>query len=240
MLDGSKAQQVYDKIYSLIATGSIPYGDALPTEEKLAEQFKVSRVTIRRALDILKEDGFIKGKRGQGNFVVKDLTDESLVGLEKMTHPLYRSIVCSIDQVVIDLTTTFSNSHDCSVLKTTSATIIKTTRWYQSEEQFVAFCQSIIDPHFIEASNVSTEPTVLLDFLEKEIYQKALQAHYELLFVHVPDSVLSRKIQNDQSESYLLLREILYSSIGTTVCENKFYIPLTQARIQFNSRNQNF
>ncbi len=44
-------------------------GDALPTEEQMCEQYGVSRITVRRALDSLIAQGLIVRRRGVGSFV---------------------------------------------------------------------------------------------------------------------------------------------------------------------------
>ena len=41
----------------------------LPTEHELIEEFQVSRITIRRALEILEEEHLIHRKQGKGSFV---------------------------------------------------------------------------------------------------------------------------------------------------------------------------
>ena len=41
----------------------------LPTEEQLAKKFRVSRVTVRRALDVLDRSGLISRERGRGTIV---------------------------------------------------------------------------------------------------------------------------------------------------------------------------
>ena len=46
--------------------GRYPVGGRMPTEDELARQFEVSRVTIRRSLDILVQDGFLERKQGSG------------------------------------------------------------------------------------------------------------------------------------------------------------------------------
>jgi GntR family transcriptional regulator len=43
--------------------------EALPVERELAAHFKVSRVTVRRALDGLVKDGMLVRRHGSGNFV---------------------------------------------------------------------------------------------------------------------------------------------------------------------------
>ncbi len=50
--------------------GVYPFGAALPGEHALAETFRVSRITVRRALEALAACGLIRRKRGSGTVVV--------------------------------------------------------------------------------------------------------------------------------------------------------------------------
>lgn len=44
-------------------------GEKLPTEEELCEIYGVSKITIRKAFDLLTENGFVERIRGKGTFV---------------------------------------------------------------------------------------------------------------------------------------------------------------------------
>ncbi|MCW5770937.1 MAG: GntR family transcriptional regulator [Rhodospirillaceae bacterium] len=52
-----------------IFTGELSAGDRVPTEEELVRDFRVSRPTVRRALEILEQDNLIIRKAGRGTFV---------------------------------------------------------------------------------------------------------------------------------------------------------------------------
>lgn len=51
---------------------------ALPSEAELGERYGVSRVTVRRALEILRDEGLVDSRRGSGWFVVSDPIRQSL------------------------------------------------------------------------------------------------------------------------------------------------------------------
>lgn len=53
-----------------IETGKWPEGMRLPSEQELAERFDVTRLTVRKAIEPLKRDGRLAGRRGQGTFVM--------------------------------------------------------------------------------------------------------------------------------------------------------------------------
>ena len=62
-------EQVCDHITGEIAAGRLRPGDQLPTEAEYATSFGVSRITIRRAMSRLDQDGLIERFRGRGTFV---------------------------------------------------------------------------------------------------------------------------------------------------------------------------
>jgi len=61
--------QVREAIAAQIRSGVIPPGARLQSERDLADQMGVSRVTVRRALDALADDGLVRAAHGSGRFV---------------------------------------------------------------------------------------------------------------------------------------------------------------------------
>jgi len=57
-----------------ISSGELARGDLLPSEEALAKEYSLSRITVRQALSSLESDGLIVRKRGKGTFVSKKHT----------------------------------------------------------------------------------------------------------------------------------------------------------------------
>ena len=72
-LDESSAQPLYQQLQrglrAAIENGVIGPDDALPPERDLAEMLSVSRITVRKAIDELVEEGLLIRKQGSGTFV---------------------------------------------------------------------------------------------------------------------------------------------------------------------------
>jgi len=72
-LDESSAQPLYQQLQralrGAIENGIIGPDDALPPERDLAEMLGVSRITVRKAIDELVDDGLLIRKQGSGTFV---------------------------------------------------------------------------------------------------------------------------------------------------------------------------
>ena len=71
-------EEVAARIRSLIASGELGPGQALPSERKLAEQLKVGRAVIREAIRQLEVSGLVESRHGGGNYV-REVTVEHLV-----------------------------------------------------------------------------------------------------------------------------------------------------------------
>jgi GntR family transcriptional regulator len=61
--------QIANVLQARIFSGSLQPGALIGTEKHLAAEFGVSRITIRKALEVLRADGLLKVERGLGTFV---------------------------------------------------------------------------------------------------------------------------------------------------------------------------
>lgn len=62
-------QQLIDDIKTKIATGAYALGDKIPSETELSELYCVSRITVRRAIEELCREHYLKKYQGKGTFV---------------------------------------------------------------------------------------------------------------------------------------------------------------------------
>ncbi|MFD5860529.1 GntR family transcriptional regulator [Streptomyces chartreusis] len=65
----SRHHEIADDLRHQITTGHIKLGERLPSEAGLADRYKVSTVTLRRALRVLQGEGLVEKIHGKGNFV---------------------------------------------------------------------------------------------------------------------------------------------------------------------------
>src|SRR6266404_4950580 len=64
-----------------IADGSLPPETQLPSEDGLIERFKVSRTTVRKAIQNLVERELVEVRRGKGTFVAQPKITQELTEL---------------------------------------------------------------------------------------------------------------------------------------------------------------
>ncbi len=78
--------QIVELFRRKIEQGELTPGEKLPTEMELSKSFGVSRVTLRQALSILKADGLLDRKQGNGTFVAKSLAGPEMIKLTGITE----------------------------------------------------------------------------------------------------------------------------------------------------------
>lgn len=73
IISNSNGQPIYEQIVSqirsLIISGELNEGDALPSMRLLAKELRISVITTKRAYEELEREGFIVSLTGKGSFV---------------------------------------------------------------------------------------------------------------------------------------------------------------------------
>ncbi|MEG0329587.1 MAG: trehalose operon repressor [Longicatena sp.] len=66
----SKYHTIYTQLLGMIESGAVKPQELLPSENELMKTYKVSRDTIRKALDLLTQNGYISKAKGKGSVVL--------------------------------------------------------------------------------------------------------------------------------------------------------------------------
>jgi len=68
-----KSDEVYNQLFSLISSGKLTPGDKIPSERELAAELRISRQSIREALNRAEVMGLIKVRQGEGSFILSSV-----------------------------------------------------------------------------------------------------------------------------------------------------------------------
>lgn len=135
--------KIYDDLISKIQNGVFLPGSQIPTENELCEQYAVSRITAKKALDLLSDEGYIERVQGKGSFLK---TADSLEAAP--SHPT-KVIACVLTEFYA-----FSNrllhSIEHSVSSKGDNLILKTTRGNsETEKEFIHKLMGQVDGFII-------------------------------------------------------------------------------------------
>ena len=110
-------EQVKINLQSQMASRAFLPGQRLPSETELCQNFGVSRITVRRALDDLVNEGILERKQGKGTFVaerkskiqIKPLnnlgggfTDSKVPGIQQNTRLISKK-VCTCSKMEMEI-----------------------------------------------------------------------------------------------------------------------------------------
>ena len=103
--------QIEQDLRSRILSGEFAGNEALPGEIPLSEEYQVSRKTIRKALENLRSQNFIRKSQGNGNFVIpenerkfmKRITGKIRLMLpdQHISDNFVREIVCGVHKFAV-------------------------------------------------------------------------------------------------------------------------------------------
>jgi DNA-binding LacI/PurR family transcriptional regulator len=137
-------EQISSHVLDEIRRGVLGPGDRVASEMELAAQFEVSRITSKRALEVLREAGLIERIRGKGSFVARRLPDLDRISLPlKGRLPLRPArpygVPGSIALVVPDVSEAYGLELLCAIEERCAEhganLIIRRTRGRQTDEE---------------------------------------------------------------------------------------------------------
>jgi GntR family transcriptional regulator len=79
---------IADELRARVSAGEFGAGRLLPSESELSASFGVSRVTVRKALELLRDEGLIDARQGFGWFVSTDPVRQPLARLGTIEEQL--------------------------------------------------------------------------------------------------------------------------------------------------------
>jgi GntR family transcriptional regulator len=88
-------QQIAGELRGRVLAGQFAAGRMLPSESELSAEFSASRVTVRRALEVLRDEGLVDARQGFGWFVAGDPLRQPLGRLATIEEQMAESGVVS-------------------------------------------------------------------------------------------------------------------------------------------------
>jgi GntR family transcriptional regulator len=81
-------QQLQRALRQAITSKALTAEAALPPERDMAEEFSISRITVRKALDALVEEGLLTRRQGSGTFVAGQRVEKNFSKLTSFTEDM--------------------------------------------------------------------------------------------------------------------------------------------------------
>lgn len=227
-----KYVKIYDALYLKIINGEFQPGSQLPNEPELAKMMGVSRMTLRQALSLLKEDGLIDNARGKGTFIIDE---KSNVSFEQpfTGHPVYNW--CSVIPTKTELEFRIEPPSESIVrsLQQKTPVVVITDRWYKNEDRVFAYSLSFIPIETITKYNLDLNDNPgFLNFIQKTIYEKSESTRINIRFSGA-GNFTAQKYTLSEKGHFLMIQETLLDDKKLPLIVTKHYIPVDTTNINF-------
>ena len=215
---------VYETISQWLKEGKYKPGDKLPGENVLAEQFSVSRGTLRQAMLLLQEDGLISNHQGKGNIVLSN-QDIKVGGLEKIGNPITEFCLEPIDHIVTTIGFQPATQKHQKVLKLRPSSVVAVINiTYYSKKAPVGFAMVYIPYEVLDKDNIDFENTdSVYEFYTKLLSTAGLYSSTKLRLGKARER-LANILQVPEEDTILILEEELYTEYDTPILSQKLYM----------------
>ncbi len=120
--------QLAQKLREDIRVGLYPVGSRIPSEKELCEQYGISRVTVRKTLDLLVGEDLLTRRQGSGTFVAGSKLARNLHMVTSFTE-VARSQGKTVENKIIHVSLVNADADDCSQLQIPAGSkVIETCR----------------------------------------------------------------------------------------------------------------
>jgi len=230
-----KHVKVYNQLYELIQNGTYPPGSQLPSETNLAMQMSVSRMTLRKALSLLQEDGLTKNVQGVGHFVRRN-SEESVPSdkQETMRHPVYSYCTEELNSIEIAFRIEPPTKSITDSLKRYTPAVVIVDRWYKNKISPLAYSLSFLPIELIGAMQIDlNDSDQLLQYLESTCYEK-MNCCKRICSHSTAGNFTASNYILSEHDSFLLIQENIYDENHNILVSSKHYIPSELFKIEIN------
>ena len=176
---------IHNEILNQIQTGEIAAHSLLPSENELKDHYETSRETVRKALNLLAQEGYIQKIRGKGSVVIKNTKlDFPVSGLVSF-HELAQKMEVAPKTIVHELSLMKPEEYIKQQLNVTSEDEV----WKISRVREIGGEKVILDKDYLNKNFV---PHITKEICEHSIYHY-LENELDLVISYAKKEIIVEK-----------------------------------------------
>lgn len=204
-------QWVYNSLKSQIEVGDYKVGDLLPPEPDLQRIFQVSRTTIRKAVEMLAQQGFLYIRQGRGTEILDFKATQKLQYVTSFSETLReQGFTVSQSDITVDFVP--APRHIAADLKIESgATVARIDRVTLANGTPIALMTNYLVPDLAPGIEKRIQGmSSLYSFLESE-YHIVIEAATDFISARQPSPAEAEKLGVARGSPFLVVRRITHS-----------------------------
>lgn len=183
--------QVMEIIKEKILTGEYKIGDFIPTETELEEKFQVSKITIRKAIELLEAEGYVMKKSGKGTTVLSNSIFNKLSKADSFSSIL--KMEGYILRKEIEEVTTVFNEEGSELYQYFGEKCYKIIRiYYLDDRPYIYFEHYIPNKFKLDKDTIDNYTSLYMLLHNNQLYISKFQDEF---FIDYPEKGILSKLQ---------------------------------------------
>jgi GntR family transcriptional regulator len=229
------AQRVAEQLREMIMQGKLGPETQLPKEPDLSAMLNVSRSTVRSALTILEQGGFILRRWGVGTFIAKNPPTYNNLNINSGVTQLIRSSGAEPSCIELLVTTRPASEHVANRLSLEPGTpVIIVERVRLANERRTVFSQDYLPQSLFNTQDREIPVPEIEDYLRhnQSMYtflreQCGLEIHHGIAWIRplTAEGYIAEKLQVSRGSSILHLEQVDFGFSGEPVAlADEYYV----------------
>src|SRR3972149_1177435 len=217
---------------------NLKVGDKFPPESELAGTLNVSRLTLREALKVFREEGLIYTIHGIGTFLssdfeqINDTLDMNLGTTEMIISAGYKPGVKFFERKLVKADMNLAKS--LNVSKGSDVLVCKRVRTADSKP--VVYTIDYFSPSLVNAFLSSNEENIsIYGFIEETLKIKIGNSLAEIMPICCTTD-LAKKLEYEEGKPILVIQQVVYDQKGNPLIYSKEYFRPDCFKISINRR----
>jgi len=203
---------VYDSIKNQIEAEDYKIGDFLPAEPELQKTFRVSRTTVRKAVEMLAQQGFVHIRQGKGTQVLDFKATQKLGNVTSFSETL-REKGATVTQADVRVEMVPAPRRIAlDLIVEPNASLVKIDRVTLANGTPIALMTNYLLPEIVPGieKRIAAGMTGLYAFLESE-YRLVIETATDFISARHATPAEAQKLQIPEHSPLLVVRRITYS-----------------------------
>jgi GntR family transcriptional regulator len=217
-------QHISDWIKQEIRFKRLQIDDKIPSENELAQQFSVSRLTVRRALQTLEQENLIFRSQGLGAFVKAPISRKRMVNLNSFHEDLSQAGIIPSNEIVFE-GLVLPPPHISSLLGIEEQKkVFRIDRIRFGSARPFAFDKTWIPAFYgqlIVDADLSKQS--IFELLEKE-YEIAIEKGCQRFDAAIADEHLAKHLDVAVNTPLLVIKRLIYTTSGKVIYYQQRYL----------------
>ena len=176
-----KYYMVKKRIIENIDNDVYKVGELIPSERELMETFDVSRITIRKALDVLEHEGYLYKVQGKGTYVKGEQNSQNLFSLTSCTQDVIRLGMKPSRKLISSLVMTADKKRQFKLELKEGDKVFRLCRVYYADREPINYTTTYLAYKYMpEIEN--------FDFSQVSLYE-VLESTYHIKMTHATRTV---------------------------------------------------